>query len=303
MQPFRLHVPSLPPAVAMGELTHVILGGISRNHRTVLWDDIESADLVVYDFRHFQHQYYDEAFAHKSVIVDYQDNAHSILSQTSALYFKRSIVDRETKSLVKYQREVDPIAYFIRNDYLNHIDSGISDRKRDIDIAAFFDPNEDIERARNRYRATVAQTIKTRFPDRNVFAGVAGEKGPAGRNHFQTNYFDIMQRSKIVVTCNPDRWEGDYRLFESLASGAMVMVDTMLTPVIHPFVDDKHLVYFDRENMDTLIKKIQRLLDRPEQCRAIAASGLNHALKYHKTENRIDEILTVAQQRLLIGSQ
>lgn len=48
-----------------------------------------------------------------------------------------------------------------------------------------------------------------------------------------------MKNSKIIVICNPDNWEGDYRLFESLSCKCLVFSDKMITPVINNFIDKK----------------------------------------------------------------
>ena len=45
-----------------------------------------------------------------------------------------------------------------------------------------------------------------------------------------------MLPSKIVVTCNPTGWEGDYRTWEALTSGALILVDKMITPLINPLI-------------------------------------------------------------------
>mgnify|MGYP001288080589 CR=1 FL=1 len=45
-----------------------------------------------------------------------------------------------------------------------------------------------------------------------------------GRNSIQMDYYEKMFHSKIVVTCNPDNWEGDYRTWEALSTGSLVFV-------------------------------------------------------------------------------
>ena len=39
------------------------------------------------------------------------------------------------------------------------------------------------------------------------------------RKMIDSSYFDWMRRAQIIVTCNPSHWDGDFRLFEALASG------------------------------------------------------------------------------------
>jgi len=62
----------------------------------------------------------------------------------------------------------------------------------------------------------------------SVFVGLASAAGKHGRNVLQPEYVDALSGSQIVVTCNPDGWEGDSRLGEALASGALVFADVML---------------------------------------------------------------------------
>lgn len=43
-----------------------------------------------------------------------------------------------------------------------------------------------------------------------------------------TKYFDKMTHAQIVVTVNPGNWEGDFRLWESMCTGALVFVDPIM---------------------------------------------------------------------------
>ena len=65
-----------------------------------------------------------------------------------------------------------------------------------------------------------------------------------------------MLPSKIVVTCNPTGWEGDYRTWEALTSGALILVDKMITPIINPLINGKHVVFNDLNNLMELKNKI-----------------------------------------------
>lgn len=57
------------------------------------------------------------------------------------------------------------------------------------------------------------------------------------RREINTAYMSAMRSAKIIVTCNPSSWEGDFRLWEAMASGALVFVDEMDTPMPHPLID------------------------------------------------------------------
>jgi spore maturation protein CgeB len=110
-------------------------------------------------------------------------------------------------------------------------------------------------------------------------------------NIIQEEYFKQMKNSKIIVTCNPDNWEGDYRLFESLSCKCLVFSDKMITPVINNFIDKKHLIYYDRNNLELLKENLLYYLNNKDLIDEVSENGYLHALKYHKPEDRILEII------------
>lgn len=109
------------------------------------------------------------------------------------------------------------------------------------------------------------------------------------------NYFRMLKRSQIVVTCNPGKWEGDHRTWEAFANGALVFVDRMYAPMKHPLIDGKHCIIYDvsDKGLTELWKKILYFIAHPILARVIAKEGHNFTMKYHRASNRIDEILEV----------
>lgn len=103
-----------------------------------------------------------------------------------------------------------------------------------------------------------------------------------------------MYNSKIIVTVNPANWEGDFRLWESMASGALVMVDPLFVPVGFPLIDGKHIVYFSNQAKDQLWEKLDYFRANPDKAREIAIAGYLHAMKHHRTVNMVDYILRSA---------
>jgi hypothetical protein len=57
---------------------------------------------------------------------------------------------------------------------------------------------------------------------------VAMQIDGSSRRKVSTKYFDKMTHSQIVVTVNPGNWEGDFRLWESMCTGALVFVDPIM---------------------------------------------------------------------------
>jgi glycosyltransferase involved in cell wall biosynthesis len=286
---YKIYVPAVPINLMLGELQNIIVAGVKRNQKTSLCDDIDESDYIFLDFRHLQNNLYSITHPEKTIIIDYRDNQYPLFPNPSLLYFKRSVVDRGDGEFCRYDREVRPIGYCVKDAYLA-LNSRFN-KVRDIDVAVFFNCNENPDTARNYYRSAVTQFVKTNFNDLSTFIGIAGNDGEPGRSGFQEAYFSIMSRAKIVVTCNPDRWEGDYRLFEALSSGSLVMSDKMKTPMMNPFIHNKHLIYYDKTNLDTLADQIRRLLIDEEKRLEIANNGYRHAMSFHTTEKRIDEIL------------
>lgn len=103
-----------------------------------------------------------------------------------------------------------------------------------------------------------------------------------------------MTSSKIIVTVNPSYWEGDFRLWESLSSGALVFCDPIMVPHPYPLIDGKHIIYFNSHNQSDLWSKLDYYLSHPEEAKVIAWRGYVHAMQYHRTSNFIDYVLRTA---------
>ena len=108
-------------------------------------------------------------------------------------------------------------------------------------------------------------------------------------------YFRLLRRSRIVVTCNPSQWEGDFRTWEAFANGALVFVDKMYAPMAHPLIDGEHCIIYEASDigLQELRAMILYYLKNTKEAEAIAKTGFDFAMKYHRASNRIDEILDV----------
>ena len=97
---------------------------------------------------------------------------------------------------------------------------------------------------------------------------------------FDSTYLAHLADSKIIVTCNPFSWEGDFRLWEALLSGALVMVDKMTIPdwMPHPFVHKKHLVYYDTRNQTEFNSLLEYYVKHEDEARRIGEAGYNLSL-------------------------
>ncbi len=121
-----------------------------------------------------------------------------------------------------------------------------------------------------------------------------------GRSRVDEKYLDILASSKIVITCNPNEWEGDYRLWEALLSGALVFVDKMvvLEMLPHPYEHKKHLIFYDSTNQDEFDELLTYYIDNEEEARQIAMAGYTHTLKRHMPKDRVEYVLSKIENKL-----
>ena len=138
-------------------------------------------------------------------------------------YFKRSFVLRDKDSV------------YVRNCTLEEVIGGIFPFSYS-GLEALV--NKDIHKERNTLITSVLRTegthnkVRSRVVDwTKSFIEQHGLKNKSslgdvssGRRFYHT-YLSHLADSKIIVTCNPWSWEGDFRLWEALLSGALVMVD------------------------------------------------------------------------------
>lgn len=107
-----------------------------------------------------------------------------------------------------------------------------------------------------------------------------------------------MYNTKIVVTVNPSEWEGDFRLWETMGSGALVFVDPVFVPHRYPLIHGKHVIHFDNQRREDLWEKLDYYLANPKEARRIAEQGYLYAMKYHRTVSMIDHILISSHVKL-----
>lgn len=277
----------------IGEKKNIIYKGILLNKNVSFTDDKNKCDYIFIDSRDANlASNYHEKYFEKMVIIDYTDLGNEIINIPCLKYFKRSVVNKKKLSFLNYSKEIIPISYCLKNETLEF--QNIFENERNYDISIFFDPNNNNNgyNSENIYRNIVATNIQTQMHTYNNHVGYCGNIGKIGRNSIQKEYYDKMFHSKIVVTCNPDHSEGDYRTWEALSSGALVFVDKMITPVLHPLIHEKHVIFYDKNDLRDLNNKLHYYLKNNEIRETIAKEGNAFALKYHKSSDRIDEILS-----------
>jgi hypothetical protein len=229
----------------------------------------------------------------KLVILDYTDPHDNVGFNNYGHYFKRSCVVKNgfSNRLIDEMSEDNfhSLPYSIKyvNDRDVHDEIDLNDIKKTLDVSCFFQPNA------GGIRTDVTNTVKNFVQQKSLrhHIGLSGnnEIRRNGRENFLTNYYKTMKRSKIVVTCNHNNWEGDWRLYEALSVGTCVFVDKMLIPVDNPFIDGEHLVYYN--SVSELRDKLNYYTKNDNLVNDIANNSKEFVYKYHTPKNRMETIL------------
>jgi len=142
--------------------------------------------------------------------------------------------------------------------------------------------------------------LKRQWQDPRMHIRPATGTGAGGC--FDRQYFALMHKAKIIVTCQPQNWEGDWRTWESLSTGAMVMVDEFRTQMNPPLQPGVHYVQYNSSNRTDLEVKLEYYLQHPNDAAVIANAGFQFAVHRHRAVHRVDNMLAdalqVKQQRL-----
>eukprot|EP00656_Telonema_subtile_P008505 TRINITY_DN13967_c0_g1_i4.p1 TRINITY_DN13967_c0_g1~~TRINITY_DN13967_c0_g1_i4.p1 ORF type:complete len:240 (+),score=52.24 TRINITY_DN13967_c0_g1_i4:106-825(+) len=133
----------------------------------------------------------------------------------------------------------------------------------------------------------------------NGFLG-SGGPGVLWMQDAYEGYFNVLNRAKIIVTCNPSYWEGDFRLWEAMLSGALVFVDnaTYLHQIPDPVIHQQHLILYNVTDKPKLTELLTYYIQHEDEAAAIARAGYLHVRRYHMAVNRVDMLLRTASERL-----
>lgn len=135
-------------------------------------------------------------------------------------------------------------------------------------------------------RARVLSWARAYAEQRNL-TGYFGEVTTSTRTALSPVYLQLMRTAKVVVTANPGNWEGDFRTWEALASGAAVVRDRLFAPT--PY-SDLGVVYDTRSRAS-----FDSAMDRAHaNAETLGRRTLTDALAHHRAVSRVDWLLATA---------
>ena len=123
-----------------------------------------------------------------------------------------------------------------------------------------------------------------------------GQVNDSTRRSLSSGYLKLLSESQIIVTSNPPAWEGDHRLWEALASGALVVVDRSSGwDSGFGLVDGINCVMYDMWDEGSLRRVLDRFLKRGEAGRLeaweIGRRGFEWATREGSMARRVEQIV------------
>lgn len=305
---YKIYFPLFDDPEAASNEVRLTYQGLSAHPRVTLVDRPERADYLIFCQNHLvghnpfhvRFRAIKDRYKPSTIMLDYGDDPGELLDADDfrwRLYFKRSCVDRENGRGMSYgDLPVRATAYCVP-DAMVEPPAGVDPcGARTLDVACLFDdvvvdtPYFALARGR---LLKFARRLASAHPELSTQLGTVSECGPVGRSTTDPRYKRCLYDSKIVLHANPDPWEGDARLWEALASGALVFVDRMYAPIDAPLVDGQHLIFYDLtdEGLRRLEEQVLGYLGNDQGRRRIADQGRAFVLERHRSIDRVSELL------------
>lgn len=287
----KVHYPECLPYARNYRVHKIILQGLANSERVQLVPRPDDSDFIFLNFTSLPDGDFTAGCSYspeKLVFFDWHDDPVSVYGNIQCLaYFKRSWVVNhgDRKEFPARPAHFYPITFAMMDEFLP---TG-EEAARTIDLGAYFGAHP------GTYRQRVKDTVSG-MPGRwSKWVGLVSPDGVPGRSTFNPDYLATLRRTRTIVTCQPDLWEGDTRTWEAFASGALVAVDRMETPLTHPLRDREHCIVYDRtdQGFAYLRESLEYYLNRPEEAASLARRGYEYAMRHHRTANRIDDALDV----------
>lgn len=227
----------------------------------------------------------------KIVFFDFDDSTDLKCSPDLKIcrYYKRSVMshikENGERTPIQYPDFVYPIPHAtIMNEFKHEF---IPHSEREYDITTTFRDGHPT----NNLRLELQHFLNNTFKDTSYKTHFGVTPNNSYSSHYDPQYHDLLRNSKIIVTMNPLLWEGDNRLYEAMASGALVFCDKIFSEISNKFEHEKHLIYYNASDYNHLPSLIKYYLQEDKQREKIAKQGYDFAMKYHTPEARIETII------------
>jgi hypothetical protein len=108
-------------------------------------------------------------------------------------------------------------------------------------------------------------------------------------------FFDLYNSSKIILNdCIDD--DLNWRVFEGLASGALLLTPRVSAETLDLFPEGECLITYTPHDADDAIRKIRYYLDHEDERIAIASRGYKRVRAEHLASNRATQLVEVIER-------
>lgn len=112
----------------------------------------------------------------------------------------------------------------------------------------------------------------------------------------QGQWWEIFTKSRIVIN-QTVRGDLNFRVFEALISGALLLTEKSENGLTDLFNDTEHLLMYEKGNVDDAAQKIELSLANAETSQRIATQGRNEVLKNHTELARSKTLLSLLEKQ------
>jgi hypothetical protein len=175
--------------------------------------------------------------------------------------------------------------FVVQKDYLHLFEKGAASLEwMPLWASRYFEASTE-----KQYGATFVGTLDRRLnPDRVDFFDQLKTKVPIEVR--SGNFWEIFPVSEIVIN-QTVKGDLNFRVFEALMSGAMLLTEKQPNGLEDLFTPDEHLVLYSKGNVEEAAGKIEHYLGNPGLCREIGLAGRSEVLKRHLPQHRAARFL------------
>lgn len=106
---------------------------------------------------------------------------------------------------------------------------------------------------------------------------------------------EIFPKSEIVINQTVKK-DLNFRVFEAMAAGALLLTERTDNGLLELFEDGKHLITYEKGNVKEAAEKIRYYLSHVSEARKIAAAGRELVLSSHLPHHRAAQLLKLFQE-------
>ncbi len=170
-------------------------------------------------------------------------------------------------------------------DYVEHFTKeGVSAEWLPLWASRKMEPSDD-----KRHQAVFVGTMDPELnPERVVFFEKLKQIAPV--EVLTGEFWKIYPHAQIVLN-QTVKGDLNFRVFESLISGSMLLTEKSGNGLPDLFNDGQHLVLYEKNNVEEAADLINKYLSNLKLCREIGAAGRDETLKKHTAEHRANDVL------------